>query len=208
MEEIDDKAGSPPVRLTENIIRAINKLEARLSELLDMARIGIHGFELNVELLDPLPLVQNVVSELLPIAVEKRQALTLIAPKAIPMLWVDKQRFEQVLVNLVTNAIKFTWEGDTIEVRVQKTGGELVVEVEDHGPGITNEEQERIFQPYYRIEADRQRFSGLGLGLALSKQLVELHGGRLWVESKKGAGSIFAFSLPVKEGRAVARRTG
>ena len=201
MEEIDDKAGSPRVRLTENIIRAIEKLEARLSELLDMARIGIHGFKLDLELLDPLPLVQNVVSELLPVAVERKQALTLVAPEGIPMLWVDKQRFEQILVNLVTNAIKFTWEGDSIEVRIKKAGGELVVEVEDHGPGITSEEQERVFQPYYRIEADRQRFTGLGLGLALSKQLVELHRGRLWVLSEYGIGSIFAFSLPIKKPR-------
>jgi len=199
IEEINDKADSPRVRLTENIIRAIKKLEARLTELLDMARIGIRGFKLDLELLDPLPLVQNVVSELLPVAVERRQALTLIEPKAIPMIWVDKQRFEQVLVNLVTNAIKFTWEGDSIEVRVKQTGSELVVEVEDHGPGITREEQKRIFQPYYRIEADRQRFSGLGLGLALSKQLVELHGGRLWVRSKPGISCIFAFSIPMKK---------
>ena len=74
-----------------------------------------------------------------------------------------------------------------------------MVEVKDNGPGITEKEQARIFLPYYRIETDRQRFPGLGLGLALSKQLVNRHGGRMWVESALGKGSTFAFSLPVAE---------
>ena len=71
--------------------------------------------------------------------------------------------------------------------------------VKDNGPGISREEQARIFQPYYRIEADRQRFPGLGLGLALSKQLVDKHGGSLGVESTPGKGSTFSFSLPIGE---------
>ena len=130
---------------------------------------------------------------------KKGQSLTLDIPPSVPMVNADWQRLEQVMFNLATNAIKFTREGGKIQVRLLRKSEELVVEVEDSGIGITEEEQARIFMPYYRVEADRPRFPGLGLGLALSKQLVELHGGRIWVRSKPGKGSTFAFSLPIAE---------
>ena len=199
LEEMEKESQSPRVRLVENIIRSTNKLEDRLSELLDIARIGTLGFKLTFELLDMRPLLQNMVTELLPVANEKRQSLTLDIPPSIPIVKADRQRLEQVLLNLLTNAIKFTGEDGKMQVRLTKKDADLIVEVKDDGPGITEEEQARIFQPYYRVEADRQRFTGLGLGLAVSKQLVELHGGRMWVESELGKGSTFAFSLPIAE---------
>ncbi len=198
-EELKEEAQSPRVRLIENVLSATNKLGARLSELLDMAKMESLGFTLTLELLDLRLLLQNVVSELLPVTTEKRQFLTLDIPPSAPMVKADGQRLEQVLLNLLTNAIKFTGEGGKIQLRLRRKATELVVEVKDDGPGITEEEQTRIFMPYYRIETDRQRFPGLGLGLALSKQLVELHKGRMWVESALGKGSTFAFSLPVAE---------
>jgi len=197
LEELKGKGQNPRVRLTKNIISATNKLEARLSELLDIAKMESLGFKLNLELLDIRLLLQNVASEFLPVAAEKRQSLTVDIPPSVPMVKADWQRLEQILLNLLTNAIKFTGEGGRIQLRLIRKGAELVVEIKDNGSGITEEEQARIFMPYYRVETDRQRFPGLGLGLALSKQLVELHGGRMWVESKLGKGSTFAFSLPV-----------
>jgi len=199
LEELNEEKQTPRVRLIENIISATNKLEARLSELLDMAKMESPGFNLTLELLDIRPLLQNMASELLPVAARKRQSLTLDIPASAPMVKADRQRLEQILLNLLTNAIKFTREGGEIQLKLTKEDAELVVGVKDNGPGISEEEQTRIFMPYYRIEADRQRFSGLGLGLALSKQLAELQGGRMWVESKLGKGSTFAFSLPVAE---------
>ena len=199
LEELKEEAQSPRVRLINNMLRATNKLEARLSELLDMAKMESLGFELTLELLDIRPLLQNMVNEFLPVATEKGQSLTLDIPPSVPMVKADRQRLEQVLLNLLTNATKFTGEGGRIQLRLIRKGTALVVEVKDNGSGITEEEQARIFMPYYRVEADRQRFSGLGLGLALSKQLVELHGGRIWVKSVLGKGSTFAFSLLVAE---------
>jgi len=199
LEGLKDGGRSWRVRLTENILSATEKLEARLSELLDMARMESLSFKLNLELLDIRPLLQNIANELLPVAAEKHQALTLDILVSIPMVNADKQRLEQVLLNLLTNAIKFSGEGSEIKLRLRREGNEVVVEVKDNGPGISKEEQARLFTPYYRVEADRQRFPGLGLGLALSKQLVELHGGKMWVESELGKGSTFAFSLAVAE---------
>jgi signal transduction histidine kinase len=101
-----------------------------------------------------------------------------------------------VLLNLMNNATKFTPEGGNILVRVRKQDTGLVVEVQDDGIGIAKEEQTRLFKPYSRLSSDRQRHPGLGLGLALSKQVVELHGGRIWVDSESGKGSTFSFFLP------------
>jgi signal transduction histidine kinase len=199
IEELDAKTQSPAVRLTQTIIRAIHKLEARLSELLDMARLGTLTFELNLELLDVRPLLQNVVSEQLPFANEKNQSISLDIPSSVPMVLADHRRLEQIVVNLITNAIKFSGENGKIQIKLRRQSDKLVVVVKDDGPGVSEEEQERIFQPYYRIEADRQRFPGLGLGLALSKQLAERHGGSMWIESTAGKGSIFIFSLPIGE---------
>jgi len=199
LEELSVKPRSPLVRLTETIIRAIDKLEARLSELLDMARIGIMAFDLNLELLDIRPILQNVLNELESTINEKNQSVSVDPPASVPLVLADPQRLEQILTNLVTNAIKFSGDYGKIQIKMRREEDRLVVSVKDNGPGISREEQERIFQPYYRVEADRQRFPGLGLGLALSKQLVDKHGGSLRVESTPGKGSTFFFSLSIGE---------
>ncbi len=199
IEELDAKTQSPAVRLTQTIIRAIHKLEIRLSELLDMGRLGTLSFQLNLQILDIRPILQEVITELMPSANEKNQSISVDIPPSVPMVLADHQRLEQIMVNLITNAIKFSGEKGKIQIKLRRKSNKLVVAVKDDGPGISEEEQERIFQPYYRIEADRQRFPGLGLGLALSKQLVERHGGSMWVESAVGKGSIFSFSVPIGE---------
>jgi len=199
LEELKKGAESPRLRLLENIIRATGKLQARLDELLDMAKMETMGFRLTFELIDLRPLLRNVVSELLPVANEKKQSLDLDIPPSMPMVNGDKERLEQVLLNLLTNAIKFSFESTKIQIKLRRKGTGLVISVKDNGPGITEEEQIRIFTPYYRIEADRQRFPGLGLGLTVSKHLVEMHGGTIWVDSELGKGSTFSFSLPIAE---------
>jgi signal transduction histidine kinase len=199
LEELQEEAQSPRVRLIENMIRATDTLEARLSELLDMAKMESLGFKLVLELIDIRPILRNMFNGFLPVANKKKQSLTLDIPPSVPIVKADKQRLEQILLNMLTNAFKFTGESGRIQIRLIVMDTELKVEVEDDGPGITKEEQERIFTPYYRIETDRQRFPGLGLGLTLSKQMVERHGGKMWVHSELGKGSIFAFSLPIAE---------
>jgi signal transduction histidine kinase len=96
----------------------------------------------------------------------------------------------------MTNATKFTPREGTITLTVRKQDDNLTIQIRDTGVGIAREAQDRLFKPYSRLNADRQRHPGLGLGLALAKQVVELHGGRIWVESESGKGSTFAFTLP------------
>ncbi len=199
LEELSEEPQSPRLRLLENMIHGIDKLQARLADLLDMARMESLGFQLNLELQDIRPLLQNVVRELDPVASEKNQSLTLDVSPSISVVNVDSMHIEQIMFNLVNNAIKFTGEGTKIQITLGQEGPNIIVKVHDNGVGITEEEQVRIFTPYYRIEADRQRFPGLGLGLTVSKQLVEMHRGKMWVESELGKGSTFAFTLPIAE---------
>jgi signal transduction histidine kinase len=106
------------------------------------------------------------------------------------------------MLNLLSNAVKFTPRGGQITFIAREDKANLIVEVQDTGPGISKDEQLKLFRPHYRIPGDRRRFPGLGLGLAITKQLVEIHGGTLWVESELGKGSTFAFSLPLVSGKA------
>lgn len=198
-EEIDDKRGGPRLRLLDNIIRGTERLTGRLNELLDMAKMESVGFILSFELLDIRSSIRNVASEITPLLQNKQQTLTLDLPPTVPLISGDKQHLEQIVLNLLNNANKFTGEGTKIKITLKHDGNHLVIRVEDNGPGITQEEQSRIFTPYYRVEADRQRFPGLGLGLTVSKHLVEKHGGKMWIESEIGKGSTFAFYIPIAE---------
>jgi signal transduction histidine kinase len=195
-EELAEEEQSPLNRLVRNITTSAWSMETRLSDLLDMVKIRVGGFQIRLEPLNLASLLEEITAQFQPIAQNKEQSLTLELPASLPVVKADRRRVEQVLFNLLSNATKFAPKGGKVTVRAW-SAEEEVVEVEDTGPGISEEEQARIFQPYYRVEADRQRFPGLGLGLALSKQLVEFQGGQMWVQSQPGQGSIFAFSLPL-----------
>ena len=106
---------------------------------------------------------------------------------------------EQVIVNLLSNASKFSYEKGNIQFKAFLGDGRLEIEVKDDGIGITPDEQKRLFQPYHRVEQDRHKFPGMGLGLAVSKQIVEAHGGTIRVTSQLGQGSIFSFWIPLKD---------
>jgi signal transduction histidine kinase len=125
------------------------------------------------------------------------QSLNLALASSLPLVWADEERLQQVVLNLLINASKFTPEGGKITMKAKQKNSALVVEIQDTGPGIPEEEQQRLFQPYHRQLSDREHLSGLGLGLALCKYLVELHDGQIWVESEAGKGSTFGFSMPL-----------
>jgi signal transduction histidine kinase len=110
----------------------------------------------------------------------------------------DARRVRQVIFNLLSNAVKFTPAGGAVEIRAAHVDGEVRVTVTDTGPGIAREDHERIFEEFQQTAAGVEQREGTGLGLALSKRLVELHGGRIWVDSELGRGSTFVFTLPAR----------
>ena len=110
----------------------------------------------------------------------------------------DERRIRQVIFNLLSNAVKFTPTGGQVDVDATRVDGEMRVSVADSGPGIAPEDLDRIFEEFQQTEAGARQREGTGLGLALSKRFVEMHGGRIWCESELGKGSMFAFTLPVR----------
>jgi signal transduction histidine kinase len=109
----------------------------------------------------------------------------------------DERKVKQVLLNLLSNALKFTPEGGRIEVRAAVRDGSAKIAVTDTGVGIAPEDQATVFEEFRQVGAASQRVEGTGLGLAISRKFIELHGGRIWVDSEIGKGSTFAFTVPL-----------
>jgi signal transduction histidine kinase len=195
-EELESTADESCRKLSQTIIQNANTLETRLAELMDIVKTGSGRLQLQLEPVDMQSLISGTCLQISPLLQNKGQNLEINMPDSLPIISGDGPRLEQVMLNLMTNAHKFTPKGGYIALRVYKQDNGLIVEVKDNGIGIAEEKQASLFKPYSRLTADRQSHPGLGLGLALAKQVVELHGGRIWVESRKGEGSTFSFFLP------------
>jgi CheY-like chemotaxis protein len=127
----------------------------------------------------------------------KGQNFTANVPHDLPNIYADKTRFKQILYNILSNAVKFTPEDGSITVTASYNDQEFLFEVEDNGIGIKEEDLEHLFKEFFQIDSSYSRqYQGTGLGLALTKKLVQMHGGNIWVESEYGKGSRFSFSLP------------
>jgi len=187
----DDK--SVPARLIQNIVRNAHSLDEKLSNFSEMAGLLTGDFPFQPEPLEIGQVIHGVTTQLYPITHSKRQSLALKLSASLSPVRAHRQYLEQVLLNLLTNASKFTPEGGKITVSATQNDNSLVIEVTDTGIGIPAEAQEMIFQPYYQVNGGR----GSGLGLAITKSLIELHGGKIWLKSVAGQGSTFFFSLPL-----------
>jgi len=167
-----------------------------ITDILDLSKIEAGRMEIVCEDVSIASAFGEVLSALRPLADKKSQRLT---HEAGPRLYVraDATRFRQILMNLVGNAIKFTPERGRIELVARQAGGHVRLEVRDNGAGIAPEEQQRIFEAFYRLAQTGSATEGTGLGLAITARLVELHGSKLQIESKPGEGTCFYFSLPV-----------
>ncbi len=196
MEEMNDPRLT---RLVESIDRSANNLNQRIDELLDLARGETDMLQVDMEIVDTLSLFNDIGYEMIPLALRNKQILNFELPESLPSIEADRSRLRQIVMNLLNNAFKFTPEGGTVTLRASSDDESIYVEIEDTGPGINQEDLERLFEPYFRRTTDRERLSGLGLGLALAKNFVELHRGQIWVESKIGKGSIFHFTLPIRQ---------
>jgi signal transduction histidine kinase/CheY-like chemotaxis protein len=171
-------------------------LLAIVNSTLDLARIDAGALSLTTAPVQVWAVVEEVVALLRPLAATRGLALDRAIPSDLPPVEADEDRLRQVLVNLVSNAIKFTYAG-TVTVRAEASEDRVMIAVADTGIGIGRESQEVIFEPFRQAESgtDRQA-GGTGLGLAISRRLVELMDGRIWVESEPGAGSTFSILLP------------
>ncbi|PYU57496.1 MAG: hypothetical protein DMG56_22330 [Acidobacteria bacterium] len=167
-----------------------------ISDILDLSKIEAGKMELTREDVKVASAFADVISSLYPLAEKKSQAL-LQQVEGNLHVHADAMRFKQVLMNLAGNAIKFTPTGGRIELAARQLEDQVRVEVRDDGPGIPPEQQQRIFEAFFRLTQAGTATEGTGLGLAITARLVELHGGKLGIESQPGGGTCFYFSLPL-----------
>lgn len=182
-------------RLVQQSGRQIERLERLVEEMLDISRIRSGKLTLTTEELDFAQLVNDVAERFAPQLQDAGCAVTVHAPTALPGRW-DRLRLEQVIVNLLSNAMKYG-AGKPIEVRLSQMGDHAVLSVRDEGIGIAPEHQSRIFERFERASS-KTEISGLGLGLYIVRQILELQGGTISVESRLGFGSCFEVSLPMR----------
>jgi signal transduction histidine kinase len=171
-----------------------------INAVLDLSKIEAGQLTLQPADYSMRELALGVISATEALAAEKKLALAVDVPADLPHGFGDERRLTQVLMNLVGNAIKFT-EAGSVSIRAEVKDGSFLVAVTDTGVGIAEGDRERIFEEFQQVDtSSTRRKGGTGLGLAIAKRIVELHGGRIWVESTPGQGSTFAFTLPLRVG--------
>jgi len=189
-------------RFVEKILANARRLDALTRDLAEIARIETGELQMRPEPFDLRGLARETVDALEPVAAERRVGLAVAVPAGLPAVVGDRARVQQVLANLVENAVKYNEPGGHVRVTAVATAEGVRVAVVDDGVGIPPEEVPRLTERFYRVDRSRSRTQGgTGLGLAIVKHILEAHGRRLEVESRVGEGSTFAFTLPTAPAR-------
>ena len=184
----------------DDILSSGNHLLSLINDVLDLSKVEAGQVELEVAAFSLREALERGVVMVREPAAEGGVRLSLEPAPDVDIVEGDERRVRQVVFNLLSNAVKFTPTGGSVVVATERVGEEVQVSVTDTGPGIAPEDQERIFEEFQQTDVGVTEREGTGLGLALSRRLVELHGGRIWVESEPGRGSRFVFTLPLGGG--------
>ena len=182
----------------ESLRRESSELHRYIQSILRVSRIESRDFRLNKEASDINEIIETVIQQVRPLAAQKQITLK---EKLEPMfsLEFDAILIQEVILNLVDNAIKYTPEGGVVEVKSQEIDDQVIISVKDNGSGIPKEDQAKIFQKFYRGENQKMNTKGSGIGLYLVKYFIELHGGKVFLESQSGDGTKIGFRLPIHE---------
>ncbi len=194
--------GTLPQKTRENLALLASsgrRLASLINDILDVSRLKNRDIRLRRQPVDIRTLTNTVTTAMLPLTEGKSVALHNDIPESLPCVWADEDRLQQILYNLIGNAIKFTDDG---EIRISAAQRDSVIEmsVTDTGIGIPEDKQEGIFRSFEQVDiTDERAHGGVGLGLSITRQLIELHGGEITVESTPGTGAAFRFTLPACE---------
>jgi signal transduction histidine kinase len=176
-----------------------------INDVLDLSKIEAGQFTLSLADYSIKQVVHSVRAAVEPLATEKRLAFKVEVPSDLPLGCGDERRLTQALLNLVSNAIKFTDAGE-VTIKVSAANGAFTLSVRDTGPGIDPADQVRIFEEFQQADSSiTKKKGGTGLGLSIARHIIEMHGGRIWVESRVGNGATFFFTVPVRAGQLVGR---
>jgi two-component system phosphate regulon sensor histidine kinase PhoR len=179
--------------VTEVLARLVN-------DILDLSQVRAGTFLVQLEPCIPRPVITDSLETIAPLAQQKPIELMTDLPQDLPVVRGDAARLAQVMVNLLSNAIKFTQPGGRVIVRARPRGDHLLVEVADNGSGIPPADLPRLFQPFTQLDMSRTRqVGGVGVGLSISKAIIDAHGGTIGVTSEPGVGSTFWFAVPMGE---------
>ncbi len=194
--------GDLPAGLREDlriVYRNCEHLSSMINDVLDLSRIEAGRLTLHREPTDPREIIESALAVIRPLAEKKQLALSVALPSDLPPLVCDRTRIRQVILNVLSNAARYTFQG-SISVRALVEGPHITIAIADTGPGISPEDAHRIFEPFWQSsDSSSHDRGGSGLGLSISKHFVALHGGRIWLESGVGVGTTCFVVLPLSE---------
>jgi signal transduction histidine kinase len=182
----------------DDILTSAQHLLALINDVLNLSKVEAGKVELDIAPFSLREALEGGVTMVRERATKDGVHVALTSVPERDIVAGDERRVRQVIFNLLSNAVKFTPSGGAVEVSAAQVNGELRISVADTGPGIARDDRERIFEEFQQTETGVAQGEGTGLGLALSKRLVELHGGRIWVDTELGRGSTFVFTLPAQ----------
>jgi PAS domain S-box-containing protein len=199
MQQSMNKLDNDEKSFMNRAVIATEQLMGLVENLLSVSRIEKNAFSINLKETDWTSFTKQIVSDMANRATEEKKSLIFEEPsQPIPHVLTDKLRIGEVLTNLIGNAINYSPEGSEIKVSVEQKGTQIITHIQDHGEGIPQEAIPHLFTKFFRVSGPLEQGSkGTGLGLFISKSIVEMHHGKIWVESEFGKGSTFSFSLPI-----------
>jgi PAS domain S-box-containing protein len=195
-DKIDNNPDRVQKKLVDNIFLSTNLLARRLEELLDLGRYSRGSYKLQIQPVNLRQCIEKAVSQIQALLEQKNQSLSLDITELKPVVEADASRVEQALVILLTSTGKFSPGRAILELSLKARENGFVIDIRGNGSELSIEDQIKLFQPYHRVEQDRQQFPGLGLELALARYIIEAHGGKIWINSEPGKGINFSFYLP------------
>ncbi|MFC1990561.1 ATP-binding protein, partial [Chloroflexota bacterium] len=201
LDGVPGKIGAEQQQCLNDILGSGKHLLNLINDILDLSKIESGKMELRLRKFALTDILEPLKTVMLPMIAPRKQSLEIEVEDELPPIFADKSKLRQVLINLLGNSTKFTPDGGKLMVKAVRDGDWCYVSVIDSGIGIKRENQKKIFEPFCQLDSPMtETKGGTGLGLIIARQIIERHGGQIWVESEHGKGSKFTFTLPLANG--------
>ena len=193
-------------RLMTNMGRSIERLEQQVTDLLDIGYLQANNLTLKMTAVSPIELIASACEKTSVLSNRRNQFVNIKLGDNVPVIQADHDRLEQVMVYLLSYLMRVTPVGETLTAIAETGSGELHLAIQGGGRQVSFDERERLFEPFFRLRGEGGQVQDSGLGLAIARSLVQLHGGRVWLESPVNGGNTFRLSLPIGEANASSGR--